>query len=116
VRLQNSSHDGVGPEALSRTVLGLHLLGFRSWVRVTGVQHGLQDTPTSIDEPEQEQDNDLLFPHIHFVMEPEIKNYHHHFKIYIFLLNTIFTSSGSNKKHHLQIASFISTNQWIQKR
>lgn len=51
VRLQNSGHDGVGPEALCRAVLGLHLLGFRSWVRITGIQHRLEDTPTSVDEP-----------------------------------------------------------------
>lgn len=51
MRLQNSSHDGVGPEALCGTVLGLHLLGFRSRVWVTGIQHGLEDTPTGVDEP-----------------------------------------------------------------
>ena len=51
VRLQDSSHNGVGPEALCGTVLGLHLLCFGSWVRVTGIQHRLEDTPTSIDEP-----------------------------------------------------------------
>lgn len=49
--LQNSCHDGVGPEALRWTVLGLHLLGFGSWVGVTGVQHGLKDTPTGVDKP-----------------------------------------------------------------
>lgn len=51
--LQNSCHDGVGPEALCWTVLGLHLLGFGSRVGVTGVQHGLKDTPTGVDKPVQ---------------------------------------------------------------
>lgn len=51
MRLQNSGHDGVGPEALCWTVLGLHLLGFGSWVWVTGIQHRLEDTPASVDEP-----------------------------------------------------------------
>lgn len=49
--LQNSCHDGVGPKALRWTVLRLHLLGFGSWVGVTGVQHGLKDTPTGVDKP-----------------------------------------------------------------
>lgn len=49
--LQNSCDDGVGPEALRGAVLRLHLLGFGSWVGVTGVQHGLKDAPAGVDEP-----------------------------------------------------------------
>lgn len=49
--LQNSGHNGVGPEALGWTVLGLHLLCFRSWVWVAGIQHRLEDTSASVDEP-----------------------------------------------------------------
>lgn len=49
--MQNSSHDGVGPEALCGTVLRLHLLRFRGWIWVAGIQHRLEDTPTGVDEP-----------------------------------------------------------------
>lgn len=55
VRLENSSHNGVGPKALGGTVLGLHLLCFRSWVRVTGIQHRLEDAPASVYEPGNER-------------------------------------------------------------
>lgn len=51
VRLENSSHNGVGPEALGGAVLGLHLLGLGRWVGVAGVQHGLQDAASRIYEP-----------------------------------------------------------------
>lgn len=59
--LQDSSHNGVWPEALGWTVLGLHLLSLGGWVWVTGIQHGLEDAPASVDKPrdcERERENE----------------------------------------------------------
>lgn len=53
VRLKDAGYDGVGPEALGGAVLGLHLLGLRCRVGVTGIQHGLQDPSAGVNEPEQ---------------------------------------------------------------
>lgn len=51
VCLQDSSYNGIRPEALCGSVLGFHLLGFGGWVRITGIQHGLQYTPAGVDKP-----------------------------------------------------------------
>lgn len=56
--LQDSSYDGVGPEALCGSVLRFHLLGFGSRVRITGIQHGLQYTPAGIDKPFKVQERE----------------------------------------------------------
>lgn len=53
--LQDSSYNGVGPEALCGSVLRFHLLGFGGRVRITGIQHGLQYTPAGIDKPFKER-------------------------------------------------------------
>lgn len=54
--LQDSSYNGVGPEALCGSVLRFHLLGFGGRVRITGIQHGLQYTPAGIDKPFKERE------------------------------------------------------------
>lgn len=56
--LQDSSYNGVGPEALRGSVLRFHLLGFGSRVRITGIQHGLQYTPAGIDKPFKRQERE----------------------------------------------------------
>ncbi len=62
--LQDSSYNGVWPEALRGSVLRFHLLGFGSRVRITGIQHGLQDTPASVDKPFKRQERVRKMRHI----------------------------------------------------